>query len=99
MQCKRIMAKTERGTELTTVVLDRDVIGQELVLTSHTNEQRTSSPVETRMEEWREEETGRGRESVGEVGDRRGLGFVDTQHCQIHAVSHGAFVKVNVEAT
>lgn len=50
VQCKRIMAKTERGTELTTVVLDRDVIGQELVLTSHTNEQRTSSPVETRME-------------------------------------------------
>lgn len=52
------MAETERGTELTTVVLDRDVIGQQLMLASHTNEQRTSSPVGTRMEKWREEETG-----------------------------------------
>lgn len=45
VQCKWIMAETERGTELTTVVLDGDVIGQELVLASHTNEQWASSPV------------------------------------------------------
>lgn len=45
VQCKWIMAETERRTELTTVVLDGDVIGQELVLASHTNEQWASSPV------------------------------------------------------
>lgn len=44
-RCQRIMAETERGTQLTTVVLDGDVVGQQLVLASHTNEQRTSSPV------------------------------------------------------
>lgn len=38
-------------TQLTTVVLDGDVVGQQLVLASHTNEQRTSSPVGTA--EWR----------------------------------------------
>lgn len=44
VQCKRVMAETERETELTTVVLDGDIIGQQLVLASHSNEQRTSSP-------------------------------------------------------
>lgn len=34
----------ERGTELTTVVLDRDVLCGKLILAPHTNEKRTSSP-------------------------------------------------------
>lgn len=49
VQCKWIMADTERGTELTTVVLDGDVFSRQLVLASHTNEQWTSSPAGTRM--------------------------------------------------
>lgn len=56
VQCKWIM---ERGTELTTVVLDGDVFGQQLLLASHTNEQRASSPAgaEEKMETGRESES------------------------------------------
>ena len=76
VQCKRMMAETERETELTTVVLDGDVIGQQLVLASHSNEQRTSSPG------WR---SGGRMESL--VRDRRWLRFGDAQHCQIQTLS------------
>lgn len=38
----------------------------------------------------REDEAERGRGSMGEVGEKRGLGFVDTQQCQIHPLSCGA---------
>lgn len=65
------MAETEKGNELTAVILDRDVIGQQLTLASHANEQWTSSPVETRMEEWRDEETGQGRENKGRGSQTR----------------------------
>lgn len=52
-------------TELTTVVLDGDVLGRQLVLASHTNEQRTSSPAGKRMEAGGREEMGRGRRREG----------------------------------
>lgn len=81
-------------SELTTVVLDGNVFCQQLVLASHTDEQRTSSPARTRMEvEGRDGMRERGRESAGEVRDRKGLTFVDTQ-CLIHKVSRGAFANV-----
>lgn len=69
MQCKRIMAETQRGTELTTVVLDGDGFSRQLVLASHTNEQWTSSPAGARTEGGRDGRVG--EKSVGEVGDRR----------------------------
>lgn len=40
---------------------------------------------------------GWGRESAGELGDRKGLRFVDTQHCQRHTVSHDSVMEVNVK--
>lgn len=43
--------QTERGTELTTVVVDGDVFGRQLMLASHTNEQWASSPAGTRMKQ------------------------------------------------
>lgn len=60
--------ETERGTELTTVVLDGDVIGQQLMLASHTDEQRTSSPTGTRSDRGRH---GTGRESMDELACKR----------------------------
>lgn len=77
--------QTRRGTELTTVVLDGNLFSWQLMLTSHTNEQRTSSPAGIRMKQVGR----RGRrvtESVGKMGGRRGLGLVDAQPCQIHNV-------------
>lgn len=52
------MAEAAGGPGLTAVVLNRDVVGQQLVLAAHTDEQRTSSPV------WRMEEGSREQMTV-----------------------------------
>lgn len=56
------MAEAARGAGLTAVVVNWDVVGQQLMLAAHTDEQRTSSPV------WKMEEGSRGQLTV-----RRGL--------------------------
>lgn len=53
-------AEAARGPGLTAVVLNWDVVGQQLVLAAHTDEQRTSSPV------WKMEE---GQESKWRCGE------------------------------
>lgn len=62
--------KEKKKTELTTVVLDGDVFGRQLMLASHTNEQWTSSPAGTRMKQ-----VGRKRQKEGE-GERESTGKV-----------------------
>lgn len=52
------MAEAARGPGLTAVVLNWDVVGQQLVLAAHTDEQRTSSPV------WKMEEGSREQMTV-----------------------------------
>lgn len=39
------IAEAARGAGLTAIVLNLDVVGQQLFLASHSDEQRTSSPV------------------------------------------------------
>lgn len=58
LQCQRLMA------ELTVVVLNGDVFGRQLVLTSHADDQRTSSPARTRRKRAAAERREKEREVV-----------------------------------
>lgn len=73
--------RSRTETELTSVVLNRDVIGQQLMLTSHPDEQRTSSPVGIGMKERREQESGQWREGMKRI-----------RACRHRLHKHGVFV-------